>query len=67
MTSHNTHYTDYKVLEACSAEALSNAVMEAIHHRWQPYGDMVVVRKHDQSHEFVTLLQPMVQQAEWFR
>ncbi len=67
MTSQNTHFTDYKVLEAESAEGLSSAVMHAIHNRWQPYGDMVIAKKRNGSEERVTLLQPMVQQAELFR
>ncbi|MGR3364928.1 MAG: hypothetical protein ACU0CY_12195 [Maritimibacter harenae] len=67
MTSHNTHITDYMVLEADSAEELSNAVVEAIHNRWQPFGNMAIVPKHDGSQERTVLLQPMILQAEWFR
>jgi len=67
MPTHNVHFTDYWVLEATSAEELSTAVMRAIHDRWQPYGDMAVARTQHGDEVRVTLFQPLVKHAEWYR
>ena len=67
MATHNVHYTDYMVLEANNGAELTEAVMSAIQNRWQPYGDLVAINAPSGSEDYVRLLQPMVQQSEWFR
>lgn len=67
MTRHEAHFSEYEVLSADSAEALSEKVMHAIRNHWQPYGDMTVAVTRSGAEERVQLLQPMVQQTEWFR
>ena len=67
MTTHNVHYTDYMVLEAENPAELTGAVMKAIQNRWQPYGDLVALNTQVGSENPVRLLQPMVQQSEWYR
>jgi len=62
MSTHNTHFTDYQVIEADGVEDLAQAVMHAIRNRWQPYGDMAAV----QTKDGVRLFQPMIQHAEWY-